>query len=93
MCGTVSFRPTYGLIGKKGCFFAQLVIRSCRANARTVKDAAIMLEAMKGFDANDPSSVNRTDSVLFESLPDLKGVRLGFYEPYMFARIDGVSKR
>ena len=93
MCGTVGFKPTYGLVSKKGCFSFSWSLDHVGPMTRTVKDAAIMLEAMKGFDADDPLSVNRTDSVLFESLPDLKGVRLGFYEPYMFAGIDeGVKK-
>jgi len=94
LCGTVGFKPTYGLVSKKGCFSFSWSLDHVGPMTRTVKDAAIMLDVMKGSDQGDPSTVKRIDSVLFnQSLFDLTGVKLGFYEPYMFAGIDqGIKK-
>lgn len=94
MCGTVGFKPTYGLVSKKGCFSFSWSLDHVGPMTRTVKDAAILLESIRGYDSEDPSTVKRNDSVMFDqSLGDLKGVKLGFYEPYMFSGIDdGVKK-
>lgn len=93
MCGTVGIKPTYGLVSRAGCLPFSWSLDHVGPMTRTIKDAAIMLEVMKGYDPNDPSSVKRDESVIFEqSLPNLKGVKLGFYEPYMFAGIDAGVK-
>ena len=88
MCGTVGFKPTYGLVSRKGCFPFSWSLDHVGPMTRKVENAAIMLEAMRGFDPDDPSTVNRNVSVIFDQTLDLKGVKLGFYEPYMFAGID-----
>lgn len=94
MCGTVGFKPTYRLVSKNGCFSFSWSLDHVGPMTRTVKDAAIMLEVMRGYDPDDRSTVKRDDSVLFDQpLNDLKGVKLGFYEPYMYSGIDeGIKK-
>lgn len=93
MCGTVGFKPTYGLVSRAGCLPFSWSLDHVGPMTRTVKDAAIMLEVLKGHDPKDSSTVNRNDSVVInQPLKDLKGVKLGFYEPYMFSGIeDGVK--
>jgi len=88
MCGTVGLKPTYGLVSRHGCLPFSWSLDHVGPMTRTVKDAAIMLEVMKGHDHRDRSTVKRNDSVLFKPLTDLKGVKFGFYEPYMFSGID-----
>ena len=66
MCGTVGFKPTYGLVSRKGCFPFSWSLDHVGPMTRTVKDATIMLEAMRGFDPDDASTVNRNDSVIFD---------------------------
>lgn len=89
MCGTVGFKPTYGLVSRHGSFPFSWSLDHVGPMTRTVKDAAIMLEIMKGHDSKDHSSVKKNHSIYFkEPLQDLKGVKLGFYEPYMFSGID-----
>lgn len=94
MCGTVGFKPTYGIVSRRGSLPFSWSLDHVGPMTRTVQDAVIMLEVMKGHDAKDPASVKRQVQVGFdESLNDLKGVRLGFYEPYMFAGVDEDVKR
>jgi aspartyl-tRNA(Asn)/glutamyl-tRNA(Gln) amidotransferase subunit A len=94
MCGTVGFKPTYGLVSRHGSFPFSWSLDHVGPMARTVKDAAIMLEIMKGYDSKDHSSIKKSHPIYFkESLQDLKGIKLGFYEPYMFSGIDPDVKR
>ncbi|MBD1381706.1 amidase [Metabacillus arenae] len=94
MCGTVGFKPTYGLVSRTGCLPFSWSLDHVGPMTRTVKDAATMLEVMKGYDQKDRVFVKRNVPVSFdESLNGLKGVKLGFYEPYMFSGIDHEVKR
>ncbi|WP_071392949.1 amidase [Bacillus tuaregi] len=94
MCGTVGFKPTYGVVSRRGCLPFSWSLDHAGPMTRTVQDAAIMLEVMKGHDAKDPASVKRNVPALSDvTLNDLKGVKLGFYVPYMFAGIDVDVKR
>ncbi|WP_338449798.1 amidase [Niallia oryzisoli] len=94
MCGTVGFKPTYGIVSRRGCLPFSWSLDHAGPMTRTVQDAAIMLEVMKGHDQKDPGSVKRNVPVLSDgALVDLKGVKLGFYEPYMYAGIDADVKR
>jgi aspartyl-tRNA(Asn)/glutamyl-tRNA(Gln) amidotransferase subunit A len=89
MCGTVGFKPTYGLVSRDGCLPFSWSLDHVGPMTRTVKDAAIMLEVLKGHDPKDSSTVSRNNSIVFnQQLKDLKGVKLGFYEPYMFSGVD-----
>jgi aspartyl-tRNA(Asn)/glutamyl-tRNA(Gln) amidotransferase subunit A len=88
MCGTVGFKPTYGLVSRQGCLPFSWSLDHVGPMTRTVKDAAIMLEAMKGVDPEDRTTVNRNDSVLYKGLQNLEGKKLGFYEPYMLSGIE-----
>lgn len=93
MCGTVGLKPTYGLVSREGCFPFSWSLDHIGPMTRTAKDAAIMLETMKGHDPKDPSSVSEKVVVNFGSVEDLKGVKLGFYEAYMFSGMDEEIKR
>ncbi|WP_458352734.1 amidase [Peribacillus frigoritolerans] len=88
MCGTVGFKPTYGLVSRQGCLPFSWSLDHVGPMTRTVKDAAIMLEAMRGVDPEDRTTVNRNNSVLYQGLQNLEGKKLGFYEPYMFSGIE-----
>ncbi|HHW37405.1 MAG TPA: Asp-tRNA(Asn)/Glu-tRNA(Gln) amidotransferase subunit GatA [Bacillales bacterium] len=93
MCGTVGFKPTYGVVSRRGCLPFSWSLDHIGPMTRTVRDAAIMLGVMKGYDQKDQASVKRNVPVLYDSLCDLKGIKLGFYEPYMFAGIDADVRR
>jgi amidase len=56
-CGIVGMRPAIGRIPRvpKPLLWESLITDGCMA--RTVEDAALMLEAMAGFDARDPGAI------------------------------------
>ncbi len=55
-CGIVGYKPTYGLISRYGLFPFASSLDHCGALSRNVKDAAIVVDAMKGIDPNDMTS-------------------------------------
>lgn len=58
--GTVGLKPTYGLVSRRGVFPLSWSLDHLGPLARTVDDAAALLQAMSGYDADDPGSVNVT---------------------------------
>ena len=56
-CGVTGLKPTYGLVSRRGIFSLSWSLDHAGPITRTVDDAAFMLQAMAGFDAQDPGSV------------------------------------
>ncbi len=59
LCGVVGLKPSYGLISCQGIMPLSWEQDHPGPITRTVYDAAIMLQAMAGWDAADPASVRR----------------------------------
>jgi aspartyl-tRNA(Asn)/glutamyl-tRNA(Gln) amidotransferase subunit A len=58
LCGVVGLKPTYGRISGRGVIPLSMSLDHVGPIARTVSDAAVILQAIAGYDANDASSVN-----------------------------------
>ena len=52
-CGIVGYKPTYGMISRYGLFAFASSLDHCGVLTRSVKDAAIVVDTMKGLDPND----------------------------------------
>lgn len=57
-CGTVGFKPTYGRVSLRGIIPLSWSLDHCGPIAKTVEDAALMLNAIAGYDQWDPTTVN-----------------------------------
>ena len=55
-CGIVGYKPTYGMISRYGVFPFASSLDHLGALTRSVRDAAIVVDAMKGIDPNDMTS-------------------------------------
>ncbi len=78
-CGIVGYKPTYGMISRYGLFPFASSLDHCGVLTRSVKDAAIVVDAMKGIDPKDQTSWDSSDIHLFESIDgNIKGKKL-FY--------------
>lgn len=55
-CGIVGYKPTYGMISRYGLFAFASSLDHCGCLTRSVKDAAIVVDTMKGLDPNDMTS-------------------------------------
>ena len=56
--GIVGLKPTYGRISRYGVVPVSWSLDTVGILVRTVTDAAILLQAMAGYDANDPGSAD-----------------------------------
>ena len=58
LCGVVGLKPTYGRVSLRGVFPLSWNLDHVGPIARTVADAAIMLQVIAGFDAEDAYSID-----------------------------------
>ncbi|GAB2839664.1 amidase [Ferruginibacter profundus] len=80
--GLVGIKPTVGLLSRSGIIPISATQDTAGPLARTVKDAAILLGALTGVDANDAVTANsngkaQTDYTIFLKTDALKGKRIG----------------
>jgi len=87
--GIVGIKPTYGRCSRWGIVAFASSLDQAGPFARTVRDAAILLTSMAGFDPKDATSVERP-------VPDyeaaigkpIKGMKIGIPKEY---RVDGMA--
>lgn len=79
-CGVVGYKPSYGLISRYGLFAFASSLDHIGCFTRNVKDAAIVTDVMKGYDAKDMTSLKDMDKESLYSAIDgnVKGKKL-FY--------------
>ena len=78
-CGIVGYKPTYGMISRFGLFAFASSLDHCGVLARSVEDAAIVVDAMKGIDSRDMTSWDSSKINLYKDLnSNVKGKKL-FY--------------
>ncbi len=86
--GICGIKPTYGRCSRWGVVAFASSLDQAGPMARTVRDCAILLEAMAGFDPRDSTSLDLPVPQWEAGLSsDLKGKRVGIPREY---RIDGV---
>lgn len=87
--GIAGIKPTYGRCSRWGTVAFASSLDQAGAMARTVKDNAIMLETMAGFDAKDATSLDLPVPQWEAGLSsDLKGKTVGIPKEY---RPDGLN--
>lgn len=57
-CGVVGMKPTYGLVSRYGLVAYASSMDQIGPFSRTVKDSAILLQAIAGYDPKDSTSLN-----------------------------------
>ena len=78
-CGIVGYKPTYGMLSRYGLFPFASSLDHCGVLTRSVEDAAIVTDIMKGIDKNDMTSWDSSNIHLQEALTgNIKGKKL-FY--------------
>jgi aspartyl-tRNA(Asn)/glutamyl-tRNA(Gln) amidotransferase subunit A len=86
--GICGIKPTYGRCSRWGIVSFASSLDQAGPMAKTVRDCAILLEAMSGFDPKDSTSLDVPVPQWEANLSgDLKGKRVGIPREY---RIDGV---
>ncbi|MBL4740725.1 MAG: Asp-tRNA(Asn)/Glu-tRNA(Gln) amidotransferase subunit GatA [Sneathiella sp.] len=87
--GIVGMKPTYGRCSRWGVVAFASSLDQAGPMTRSVQDAAIMLEAMCGFDPKDSTSVDMAVPNFEAALTgDIRGLKVGIPKEY---RLDGIS--
>jgi aspartyl-tRNA(Asn)/glutamyl-tRNA(Gln) amidotransferase subunit A len=88
-CGTAGMKPTYGRVSKYGVMPLGYSLDHMGPLARSVRDCALVLEAIAGHDPRDPTSSRRPVSKM---LPDsgcsIRGRRIGLPQNFYLERLD-----
>ena len=88
-CGVVGVKPTYGLVSRYGLVAFASSLDQIGPFARTVGDAARLLQAIAGHDPRDSTSVPRPVPDLSRSIGrDLKGLRIGLVKEFQIGGVD-----
>ena len=88
-CGVVGLKPTYGRVSRAGAMPLSWSMDHLGPLARTVSDAALILEVVAGHDPHDATS-SRRGVPYYQRLLDgpIAGLRVGVPENYYFDEID-----
>ncbi len=86
--GIVGIKPTYGRCSRWGVVAFASSLDQAGPMTRTVRDSAIMLRSMCGFDPKDSTSVDMPVPDFEKALTgDIRGLRVGIPKEY---RVDGM---
>ncbi len=89
LCGVTGIKPTYGRCSRWGMIAFASSLDQAGPIARSAADAALMLQAMAGFDPRDSTSVDTPVPDYVAGLEaDLAGLRLGLPKEYFGEGLD-----
>ena len=87
--GVVGLKPTYGRVSRFGVLPMAPSLDHVGPIARRVADAAIMFDAVAGFDPQDPTSLNEPRSNVFgQTGQGVRNLRIGVDRTYALKGID-----
>ncbi len=94
LTGTVGMKPTYGRVSRYGMVAFASSLDQCGPLARSVRDAALVLGAVAGYDARDSTSVEVPVPDYAAALSgDVLGMRLGVPREFFVAGMEpGVER-
>jgi aspartyl-tRNA(Asn)/glutamyl-tRNA(Gln) amidotransferase subunit A len=89
LCGIVGVKPSYGRVSRFGLVAFASSLDQVGPLTKTVRDSAMIMNAMAGHDRQDSTSLNDPVPDYTKNLGrDLKGMRLGLPKEYMIEGID-----
>jgi len=93
-CGVVGLKPTYGRVSRYGLVAFASSLDQIGPITKDVKDCAILMNAISGYDPCDSTSVNAEVPDFKQSLiNDVKGIRIGIPEEYFMEGMDAEVDR
>jgi len=88
LCGVVGLKQTYGLASRTGIYTLCESLDHGGPLARTVRDAALILQAIAGSDETDPSTINaKIRDYTSDFDKPLAGLRIGVPRNFYFDRL------
>ena len=88
-CGVVGLKPTYGRVSRYGALPLAYSLDHMGPLTRSVRDAAMVLNAIAGYDRRDPTSSRHP---VVDFVPNdgcsIRRLRIGFPENFYFEHLD-----
>tara|TARA_B100001750_G_scaffold220719_1_gene208652 strand:+ start:109 stop:1506 length:1398 start_codon:yes stop_codon:yes gene_type:complete len=82
-CGIVGLKPTWGRVSRYGILALAESLDHVGPMTRSSADAGFILQAIAGYDENDPTSLTDVMPDISTTISkDIKGIRIGFDEKY-----------
>jgi aspartyl/glutamyl-tRNA(Asn/Gln) amidotransferase subunit A (EC 6.3.5.-) len=92
--GCIGYKPTYGLMSRYGIVAMASSTDTVGTFARTVEDAAAVIDVMAGRDPFDGTTIERQPEGYLDLPADVKGKKVGIIKEYMSDGLDpGVKAR
>ncbi len=89
VCGTIGLKPTFGRVSRFGVASLSWSLDHVGPLTRTVRDAAITLKWLAGYDPRDPGCADEpVDDYLSALDAGVKGLRIGVPRNYFFDLVD-----
>jgi Asp-tRNA(Asn)/Glu-tRNA(Gln) amidotransferase A subunit family amidase len=91
--GVVGFKPTFGRVSRYGVIPVSWNLDTMGWLARTVEDAALLLQVMAGPDANDPVAAREPVSDYFAGLESAPPPHIGLLRQFFYDRADAETRQ
>jgi aspartyl-tRNA(Asn)/glutamyl-tRNA(Gln) amidotransferase subunit A len=89
VCGTVGLKPTYGRVSRRGVASLSWSLDHVGPLTRTVRDTALVMDAIAGYDRADPASADvPVPDFTAELDAGVAGLTIGVPENYFTDRVD-----
>jgi aspartyl-tRNA(Asn)/glutamyl-tRNA(Gln) amidotransferase subunit A len=92
-CGIVGLKATFGRVSARGVIPLSPSLDHIGPLTRTVTDAAILLEAIAGYDPQDPNSVDMPVGDYISTIAEPKHARIGLPRKFYFEDLDAEVAR
>ena len=89
LCGVVGMKPTYGRVSRYGLIAFASSLDQIGPFTHSVRDAAMVLQAVSGVDPRDATSADQPVDMLSEIELGVEGMRLGV--PREYFRVEGME--
>ena len=93
LCGIAGIKPTFGMVSRHGVHPLSWSLDTVGPMTRTAWDSAVVLGALAGYDARDPSSSERAAGISADDLTTgiddgVEGLRIGMPDDFFYDVID-----
>lgn len=89
LCGVVGMKPTYGRVSRYGLVAFASSLDQIGPITRDVRDCALMMNCISGYDKKDSTSVRREEPNYLDSLKEgLSGMKIGVPKEYFEEGLD-----
>lgn len=87
-CGTVGYKPTYGLVSRSGVIAMASSTDVIGPLANSVDDVALVLDIISGQDELDSTTIERNEQAYTDLPSDIKGKKIGIIKEYFAEGLD-----